>query len=44
MATPALLLRVLGRALIALVLAAVFWMYTDPEFMRVMADQVWACF
>ena len=34
----------LGLALAALVLAAVFSLYTDPEFMRVMADQVWACF
>ena len=37
-------LRGLGLALTALVLAAVFRLYTDPEFMRVMADQVWACF
>ncbi|MFC7206052.1 hypothetical protein [Comamonas endophytica] len=44
MARRSLLLRVLGWALVALVLAGVFGMYTDPEFMRVMADQVWACF
>lgn len=37
-------LRVLGGALIALVLLAVFGLYTDPEFMRLMADQMWACF
>ncbi|MET1113595.1 MAG: hypothetical protein ABWY08_01395 [Comamonas sp.] len=36
--------RLLGAVLIGLVLAAVFAMYTDPEFMLVMADQVWACF
>lgn len=40
----ALFLRLLGAAVLAAVLAAVFGMYTDPEFMRVMADQVWACF
>ena len=34
----------LSLALIALVLAAVFGLYTDPEFMLLMADQVWACF
>ena len=37
-------LRILGGALIALVLLAVFGLYTDPEFMRLMADQMWACF
>lgn len=38
------LLAALGWALVALVLAAVFGLYTDPEFMLLMADQVWACF
>jgi len=37
-------LRVLSAVAAALVLAAVFGLYTDPEFMRLMADQVWACF
>lgn len=26
------------------VLAAVFGLYLDPDFMLLMADQVWACF
>ena len=34
----------LGYALAALVLLGVFGLYTDPEFMIRMADQVWACF
>lgn len=34
----------LGFALAALLLLAVFGLYTDPDFMRMMADQVWACF
>lgn len=38
------LLTGLGWTLVALVLAAVFGLYTDPEFMLLMADQVWACF
>lgn len=38
------LLTGLGLALVALVLAAVFSLYTDPEFMLLMADQIWACF
>ncbi len=37
-------LRVLGGVLIALMLAAVFGLYTDPDFMILMADQVWTCF
>ncbi|WP_159913949.1 hypothetical protein [Pantoea sp. 18069] len=37
-------LRVVGGALMALVLLAVFGLYTNPEFMRMMADQMWACF
>ena len=38
------LLTGLGWTLVALVLAAVFDGYTDPEFMLLMADQMWACF
>ncbi|MCT9809280.1 hypothetical protein N0K08_01405 [Acidovorax sp. Be4] len=34
----------LGYALAALVLLAVFGLYTDPDFMILMADQIWACF
>ena len=30
--------------LAAAVLAAVFTMYTQPDFMVQMADQIWACF
>ena len=31
-------------ALVAVVLAAVFMLYTQPDFMVRMADHVWACF
>ena len=34
----------LGAVLAALVLLAVFGLYTDPDFIRLIADQVWACF
>ena len=34
----------LAFALAALLLLAVFGLYTDPDFMILMADQVWACF
>ncbi|MEN5178960.1 hypothetical protein [Comamonas sp. 4034] len=37
-------LRAGGWALAAVVLAAVFMLYTQPEFMVRMADHVWACF
>ncbi|MFG5776851.1 hypothetical protein ACFIQF_07220 [Comamonas sp. J-3] len=37
-------LRVVLWALIVAVLAAVFMLYTQPEFMVRMADHVWACF
>lgn len=37
-------LRGLGIALAVLVLLAVFGLYTHPDFMVMMADQVWACF
>lgn len=30
--------------LAAAVLAAVFMLYLQPEFLRTLADQVWACF
>lgn len=36
--------RAVGWLLVALVLAAVFGMYLNPDFMLTMADQVWACF
>lgn len=31
-------------ALALLALGLVFGLYLEPEFMRAMADQVWACF
>jgi len=37
-------LRAGGWALASVVLAAVFMLYTQPEFMVRMADHVWACF
>ena len=37
-------LRWTGAGLAALVLFTIFGLYTDPDFMRLMADQVWACF
>ena len=36
--------RALLWALVAAVLAAVFMLYTQPEFMVRLADHVWACF
>ena len=33
-----------SKAVAAVVLAAVFMLYTQPEFMVRMADHVWACF
>lgn len=33
-----------GWAAGLLLLAAAFMLYTDPQFMVMMADQVWACF
>ena len=36
--------RVALWALVAVVLAAVFMLYTQPDFMVRMADHVWACF
>ena len=41
-------LRGVGTALLAVlgaaVLAGVFMLYLQPEFLRALADQVWACF
>ncbi|MBY0455216.1 MAG: hypothetical protein K2Q11_10110 [Burkholderiaceae bacterium] len=34
----------LGLVLLVLVLWAVFVLYTQPDFMVMLADQVWACF
>lgn len=39
-----LLLRGLAWAAVLAVLLAVFALYAQPEFMRTLADQVWACF
>lgn len=36
--------RWLGAAVALLVLLLVLQLYRDPEFMRMLADQVWACF
>jgi len=36
--------RAAAGALVALVLAGVFMLYTRPDFMLRMADHVWACF
>lgn len=36
--------RVLIWAVVLTALLAVFALYTQPEFMRTLADQVWACF
>lgn len=36
--------RWLATALALLVLLAVFLLYSQPEFMLMLADQVWACF
>jgi len=38
------LLRWLGLAVAALLCLAVFGLYTAPDFMVRLADQVWACF
>lgn len=45
-ALPALPLwqRVLLWAVVLAVLLAVFALYTQPDFMRTLADQMWACF
>ena len=36
--------RGLAAALALLVLLAVFMLYSQPDFMLMLADQVWACF
>jgi hypothetical protein len=36
--------NIVGGLLAAAVLAAVFLMYTQPDFMVQMANQLWACF
>ena len=36
--------QIVGGLLAAAVLAAVFMMYTQPDFMVQMANQLWACF
>ncbi|MCS4509253.1 hypothetical protein [Xylophilus ampelinus] len=36
--------RVTGAMLAAVLLAGVFMLYLQPEFLRALADQVWACF
>lgn len=37
-------LRWLGVAVAVLLCLAVFGLYTAPEFMVMLADQMWACF
>ncbi len=37
-------LRALIWAVVLAILLAVFALYTRPEFMLTLADQVWACF
>jgi hypothetical protein len=37
-------LRWLGAAAAVLLCLAVFGLYTAPEFMVMLADQMWACF
>jgi hypothetical protein len=36
--------RWLAAALALVVLLAVFMLYSQPDFMLMLADQVWACF
>lgn len=40
---PATLLRLLTAAAICAVLALVFALYLQPDFMVMLADQAWAC-
>ena len=44
MQKPGLLLKTLVWIGASLVLLAVFAMYTRPEFLVTLADQVWSCF
>ncbi len=37
-------LRIAGAVAVLSVLLAVFGLYTRPEFMRGLADQIWSCF
>jgi predicted secreted protein len=41
---PELKRRLLITTVAAAVLAGVFMLYLQPEFLRMMAEQVWACF
>ncbi|SFE91773.1 hypothetical protein [Paracidovorax wautersii] len=34
----------LGVALSGALLALVFWLYAEPGFVVMLADQIWACF
>lgn len=34
----------LGAAMCAALLALVFWLYAEPGFVVMLADQIWACF
>lgn len=36
--------RIGGWAAVLVVLAATAWLYQRPEFLVMLADQVWACF
>lgn len=42
--TPGLLLKIFVWIGASVVLLAVFAMYTRPEFLVTLADQVWSCF
>lgn len=42
--TRRLLGRLLAGLLLATLLALVFLAYTDPELMRQLSEQLWACF
>ncbi len=44
MKTPPRLLRAAIWSAVLLALAAVFAAYTRPDFMLMLANQVWACF
>lgn len=41
---PAWLTRTAAWTAVLLVLAAVFFAYTRPDFMVTVANQIWACF
>lgn len=44
MTTQSLLLRLLAAAAAMAVLLAVFSLYTRPEFLVALSEQLWACF